>query len=118
VIFLADEGVEKQIVTALRSEGHVVTYVAEMDPGVADDVVLEWANKEKALLLTSDKNFGEMVFRQRRLSAGVILVRLSGLPPLKKAEAVLNLIRRHSQELVEAFSVVTPAGTRIRPKRS
>lgn len=41
---LADEGVDKQIVVRLREEGYSVSYVAEMAPGISDDVVLELAN--------------------------------------------------------------------------
>ncbi|MBU1744766.1 MAG: DUF5615 family PIN-like protein [Proteobacteria bacterium] len=56
-----------------------------MAPGISDDTVLELANNEGSLLLTSDKDFGDLVFRLRRLSAGVVLIRLAGLTPAKKA---------------------------------
>ncbi len=56
--FLADEGVDRQIVDRLRLDGHGVLYIAEMDPGISDDEVLDIANREDALLLTSDKDFG------------------------------------------------------------
>ena len=95
MIFLADEGIDRQIVDRLRDEGHFVQYVAEMDPGISDDSVLELANIQNALLLTADKDFGELVFRQRRASAGVILIGLSGLSAAHKAEAVANLIHEH-----------------------
>jgi predicted nuclease of predicted toxin-antitoxin system len=107
---LADEGVDKQIVVRLREEGYSVSYVAEMAPGISDDIVLELANKEGSLLLTSDKDFGDLVFRLRRLSAGVVLIRLAGLTPAKKA----SVISKHSQELAKAFTVITPMGVRIR----
>ena len=112
--FLADEGVDKQIVSKLREEGHVVNYVAEMDPGISDDVVLSRANRENTVLLTADKDFGELVFRLRRSSSGIVLIRLSGLSPQKKGEIVLNTISKHSQELLGAFSVITHTGIRIR----
>ena len=38
--FLADEGVDRQIVERLRLDGHQVAYVAEMSPGIMDEVVL------------------------------------------------------------------------------
>lgn len=57
-----------------------------MDPGISDDIVLELANSEGVLLLTADKDFGELVFRLRRVSSGVVLVRLAGLSPIKKSE--------------------------------
>ena len=46
---LADEGVDKQIVVRLREEGYSVRYIAEMAPGISDDIVLELANKEGSL---------------------------------------------------------------------
>ena len=38
---LADEGVDRMIVDKLREAGHEVLYIAEMDPGISDQVVLE-----------------------------------------------------------------------------
>lgn len=57
--FLADESVDRQIVERVRQDGHQVWYVAEMEPGVSDDVVLNLANQKTALLLTADKDFGD-----------------------------------------------------------
>ena len=48
---LADEGVDRQIVDRLRHEGYSVLYVAEMDPGLADELVLDRANQAQAVLL-------------------------------------------------------------------
>lgn len=78
------------------------------------DIVLELANKEGSLLLTADKDFGALVFRLRRLSAGVVLIRLAGLTPAKKAGIVTAVFSEHSQELAKAFSVITPMGVRVR----
>jgi len=112
--FLVDEGVDRQIVDKLRQDGHSVLYIAEMAPGIGDDEVLEMANEQGALLLTSDKDFGELVYRQGRLTAGVILIRLAGLSPIRKAKIVGSAIGQHSEELSTAFAVVTPATVRIR----
>ena len=61
--FIADENIDKQIVDRLRSDGHSVLYVFEMDPGISDDQVLEIANKSNALLITADTDFGELIYR-------------------------------------------------------
>ncbi len=114
---LADESIDKQIVDALREKGYVVGYVAEMDPGISDDVVLDLAKREGVLLLTADKDFGELVFRLRRLSSGVVLIRLAGLSPSKKSEIVVLFIMKHFSELIESFSVITPVGIRIRHQK-
>lgn len=58
---LADESVDRQIVDRLRQDGHAVRYIAEMEPGVSDDTVLDLAYRESILLLTADKDFGELV---------------------------------------------------------
>ena len=58
---LADESVDQPIVNRLREDGHTVLYVAEMDPGISDEVVLQEANNREFLLLTADIDFGELV---------------------------------------------------------
>lgn len=112
--FLADESVDWEIVTRLRKDGHFVLYVAEMKQGISDDVVLDLANSEKALLLTADKDFGEMEFRQQRFAPGAILIRLAGLTQARKAGIVTSAISRHMSTLPQAFTVITPGAIRIR----
>ena len=62
---LIDESIDRQIVEKLRLDGHNVVYVSDMDPGISDDVVLRTANSMRALLVTADKDFGELVFRRQ-----------------------------------------------------
>jgi predicted nuclease of predicted toxin-antitoxin system len=114
MIILADESVDSQIVTRLRQDGHEVVYVAEISPGISDDEVLEKANEQGAILLTADKDFGELVFHLQRLSGGVVLTRLSGLSSLTKAEIVSAAFTRYGDEMVKAFTVISPGRTRIR----
>ena len=112
--FLADENLEMQVVERLRQDGHHVLAVVEMEPGISDEQVLKQANQLSALLLTSDKDFGELVFRLRRLSSGVILLRLAGLANSKKADLVVQIIHQYGEELVGAFTVISPQNLRIR----
>jgi predicted nuclease of predicted toxin-antitoxin system len=83
---VADEGVDKAIVDALRSEGLDITYFAESGPGSTDDEVLAAAASSRSPVLTCDKDFGELVFRQKRPSSGVILIRLGGMTLNSKAK--------------------------------
>lgn len=112
--FVADEGIDRQIVERLRQDGHSVWYVAEMDPGISDQVVLCVANHEQGILLTADKDFGELVYRQRLINPGVILVRLAGLLPGAKAELVAKAISAHAEEFTRGFAVITHGAVRIR----
>ena len=112
--FLADESVDRQIVDRLRLDGHQIVYVAEMSPGITDDVVLMESRISASVLITADKDFGELVFRQRRASTGVLLFRLWGLGSATKAAIVSQAIQRHGPKLPGAFAVLSPGNIRIR----
>ena len=111
---LADENIETEIVDQLRSSGYSVNYVLEMSPGIGDKDIIQQANKSNSLLITSDKDFGELVFRQKLVHNGVILVRFHGLSPEKKAEMVLKFLIDYTSKIPNAFSVITKSSIRIR----
>ncbi|OGP82372.1 MAG: hypothetical protein A2Y95_05790 [Deltaproteobacteria bacterium RBG_13_65_10] len=111
---LADEGVDRAIVHRLRRDGHDVIYVAELSPGITDEQVLEQANGRSAVLLTADKDFGELVFRQGRVHQGVVLLRLAGLANATKAEIVSEICQQRAAELLGAFSIIAAGQVRIR----
>lgn len=111
---LVDENIARQVVERLRQDGHDVHYTIQ-GQRIADDIVLETAHQQKALLLTDDKDFGELVIRQHQQASGVILVRLAGLSPLQKAEVVANVVRERGDNLIDAFTVITPNNIRSRP---
>jgi hypothetical protein len=66
VKLLADESVEQQIVDRLRQDGHTVLYVAEMEPSIGDEVVLQRANPHQALQVA---RFSKEKLRRRRSGA-------------------------------------------------
>jgi predicted nuclease of predicted toxin-antitoxin system len=111
---IADEGVDRQIVELLRNEGHEVLSIAELKPGISDDEVINYTNKNGSLLITSDRDFGELVYRMKRSHFGIILIRLAGIPPHKKAELVSKTINEHSEKLMFAFTVISNNSVRIR----
>ncbi len=100
----ADESVDRPVVERLRQDSHDVIYVAELAPSITDDEVLRTANDRSAVLVTADKDFGELVFRQAAIHSGVVLLRLAGL-----ANATLR-----AAELIGSFTVISPGQVRIR----
>jgi predicted nuclease of predicted toxin-antitoxin system len=92
----------------MRAEGHHVLAVTEMERSIPDAEVLRRANQQAVLLLTADKDFGEMGFRQRLLATGVVLLRLAGLSPGAKASIVATIIRDHAHQLVVFVSLADP----------
>ena len=111
---VADESVDAHIVAALRQAGYQVHYIAETQAGLTDEAVLRASRKRQAPLLTADKDFGELVFRQHQLMTGVVLLRLAGLNPLRKNQCVLAFVRNHLEQLHGGFAVVSPMAVRIR----
>ncbi len=112
--FIADECIDKPVVEHLRQEGFEVIYIAEQAPSLPDSKVLDLANSIPAALITSDKDFGELVFRQRKMSQGVVLLRLAGIPAVKQAEIVSAALKKHSNKIKGYFTVVTVDLIRIR----
>ena len=114
---LADESVDRQIVDALREAGYKVTYVAETSSGISDTEVLQQANQSEAILITGDKDFGELVFRLKLNNYGVVLLRISGLSQSQKVAIAMDTFTDHSAEFSGSFSVITRNGVRVRRQR-
>jgi predicted nuclease of predicted toxin-antitoxin system len=114
MLFVADENVDAQIVKKLRQNGFDVYYIAEASPSISDAKVLASANRRKGILITADKDFGDLVFRQQKSHAGVILLRLAGVSSLKKTEIVSFVIAQYGQKLAGSFTIVTSTAIRIR----
>lgn len=111
---LADENIEGEIVAALRDAGFDVSDIKEMNPGIEDNAVLATAETNDAILVTYDKDFGELIFRERAASRGVILLRLRKLSIPEKIRRLLNILSEHEIDLTDSFTVVSLGGLRIR----
>jgi len=114
VNFLADENIDASVVDALRVARHTVLYIAEMSSGVDDEEVLRLATSTQSILLTEDKDFGILVYRLKKATGGVVLVRLAGLSSDAKAEIIATSISNHADKLAHAFTVISPGLVRIR----
>ncbi len=98
----------------LREANYDVIHVAETHSGIADEQVLDIANQESRILVTKDKDFGELIFRLQKIHTGIILIRLENLKPKLKAEIVIEAVVKHFSELEGAFIVIQPGVVRIR----
>jgi predicted nuclease of predicted toxin-antitoxin system len=112
--FLADENFPRPALEALRKAGWDVFSIAEKCPGISDDEVIALCASGQRVLLTFDKDFGELVFR-RGLSAasGVVLFRITPESPDDAAAVALALVDSQ-QDLAETFCVVTRDRIRVR----
>ena len=111
---IAYESVDQPIIEILRQDGYEVVSIAEVKSGIADTEVLMLANQRQALLITADRDFGELVFRQEQIHTGVLLIRLAGLSPQAKAAIVSEAFKAHGNKFLQAFGVISPGTVRIR----
>ena len=91
--FLANENVPGEVVAAARQAGHDLAWIVELSPGAGDDAVLATALAQSRVLVTFDKDFGEMAFRQGKpATCGVILFRPRLHSPVHVTRFVVNVL--------------------------
>jgi predicted nuclease of predicted toxin-antitoxin system len=114
VRWLADECVASSLVAFLRTQGHDVLYVAEAAAGLSDADVIALALHEKRLLLTEDKDFGDLVFRRERTVPGVVLMRIGSENPVLKSTRLAAAIERYGEGLFGRYMVIEEGRFRSR----
>lgn len=112
---LADECCDAPLVSALRSDGHDVVYIQELAPGSNDQTVLQLALVEQRILLTEDKDFGELVVRLQLPAYGIVLLRMNPGDTLGKLARVRDLLAYQGHLLGGSFVVLDESKARFRP---
>ncbi|MEH2570020.1 DUF5615 family PIN-like protein [Bradyrhizobium sp. AZCC 2289] len=112
--WLADECVAASLVAFLRTQAHDVLYVAEAAAGLSDADVIALALHEKRLLLTEDKDFGDLVFRRERTVPGVVLMRIGSENPVLKSTRLAAAIERYGEGLFGRYTVIEEGRFRSR----
>jgi predicted nuclease of predicted toxin-antitoxin system len=90
-----------------------VVAIAQVAKGATDEQVLVRALNEKRVLITEDRDFGELVYACRRSSPGVILVRFHSRARRAKPATVVEAVAKLGSRLRDAFTVVEPGRVRI-----
>ncbi len=111
--FLADESCDFAVVRALRAAGYDVVAVAEVSPRAEDEAVIDLALREGRILLTEDKDFGQLVYANLQATGGVLFLRFPATARAKLSNTVLELVRRRGEQLIGRFIVVQPGRVRI-----
>ncbi len=113
--FVVDESAGMAVVEYLRGAGHDVLAIAEIMPQADDRDILTLAASEKRILVTNDKDFGELVFRSDQAQHGVVLLRLHDESSTNRVRVMESIMERHADRLAGHFTVATESGVRIRP---
>lgn len=112
--FLLDVSASGSLARWLTEMGHEVVQVSEKDPRMSDDDILNWAVKERRIIVTTDKDFEEMIWRQGKKHCGVL--RLENLPRPERKALLYDVLDRHSQDL-ESGAIVIALSRKFRVRK-
>ncbi|MBV8780534.1 MAG: DUF5615 family PIN-like protein [Phycisphaerae bacterium] len=114
---LANENIPRLLIAQLRERGHDVRWVLKEQRGLGDPTVLASAFAEDRVLLTADKDFGELIFRAGKYASnGVILLRvLNTKSQVKLTQIALPVLEAHEASWLGHFSVIDLHRVRVRP---
>jgi predicted nuclease of predicted toxin-antitoxin system len=114
--FIVDECTGAAVAEDLRAAGHDVVVVAESMSQADDQTILNRAFDENRILITNDKDFGELVFRQGFLHHGVLLLRLQDDSSANRVRVVKTVLGQYGELLKMNFLVATETQIRVRRK--
>ena len=113
---IADESVDYAIIQELRASGFKVYSILEQSPGISDTEVLLLSDKINCILLTEDKDFGELTHKMNKRHQGIILIRIMGVSRSEKILMAIEYIKSNFSKLAGRFSVLTRHGIRIKER--
>jgi predicted nuclease of predicted toxin-antitoxin system len=102
--FLLDVNAGGSLVSWLEDLGHDVVEVRHKDPGMKDDDILDWAVKEKRIIITTDSDFEEIIWRQRKVHCGIL--RLENIPRLERKTLLFDTLDKHGGDLDSGAIVI------------
>ena len=111
---LVDVSLGLSLETRIRNSGHDAVFVRDLDPRLPDSAILDLAQREDRVVVTMDKDFGELVFRSQRPHRGVLLLRLEEQSAKASVPILSEILDRHASKLQGSFAVYQNEQLRIR----
>lgn len=112
--FLVDIGVGKSVDDYLTNSGHDVKTLRKIKANMSDEDILNLAIAENRIVITMDKDFGELVFHSAFNHKGILLLRLEDMNGDEKTEVMKYILDKYSESIPENFCVYKNGKLRIR----
>jgi len=112
--FLVDVGVGKAVELFLKGQGYDTKTVRAIDPQMPDEEIIRLSSKENRMIITMDKDFGELVYHYGIDHCGILLLRLEDATGSEKQEVVASILAKHSTDIVNRYCVFQNDKLRIR----
>lgn len=105
--FLLDENISKSVALFLTQLGHTTFRIKKIYPGAEDFQVLELAIEKEAILITLDKDYGELVFKEGRLHTGIVFLRLDDQTISNVKRVIIWFLSKYPEDkIMNKFAVV------------
>ncbi|MCD4795505.1 MAG: DUF5615 family PIN-like protein [Bacteroidales bacterium] len=111
--FIVDECTGPNVAHWLQTKSYQVFSVYDESPGISDRQILNKAYKEDYIIITNDKDFGELVFRKNLLHKGIILLRMKKETSENKIYLLSQILEYYAHLLENKFVVATEQNIRI-----
>ena len=113
--FLIDVCIGYAVETEVRKlSGYDFACVRDKNPRMEDADIVDWANREERIIVTADKDFGELVFKHKLSHHGVLLLRIDENTTQEKIKIITRVIIGHNEKLENHFSVYQNNLLRVR----
>jgi predicted nuclease of predicted toxin-antitoxin system len=114
--FLVDVGVGKKVEDFLYKNGYDILSVRKLNPRMSDSEIINIAAKDNRIVITMDKDFGELIYNSGLIHKGILLLRTENCSGDKKVKILSEILINYSSELEENFCVFSKDRLRIRRK--
>lgn len=112
--FLVDVGVGKNVEAWLRSQGFDAIALRDVDPRMSDQDAQELASKQGRIVITMDKDFGELVYRLQQKHVGILLLRMDDAQKEEKLAAIKTILSQFGDQINNSFTTYRNGKLRIR----
>jgi predicted nuclease of predicted toxin-antitoxin system len=111
---IADLGIAKSMVAFLEAKGMEVLRIVDINPGMSDTDILDLAFQTNAILLTADKDFGDLIFYSQKVHSGVLLLRIEDATSEEFLKIITFIFENHWEQIPNNFCVFKKGKFRIR----
>lgn len=114
--FLVDVGVGKKVEEYLCQQCYNVKAVRDIDATMDDDKIIKLAQNENRIIITMDKDFGELVYNQGLSHCGILLLRIKDADSKQKVKVITIIMENHQDKLKNNFCVYQGNKFRVKQK--
>lgn len=114
--FIVDAGVGKSVEEWLTNEGYNVISIRLLNAEMEDEQIISLALSENAIIITMDKDFGELVYKENKQHSGILLLRLDDAVAREKLAVIQSLLPSHLNSIKNYFTVYHNGKLRTRPQ--